>query len=207
MMGNCLDPVRALLLATAIMIMPSIILAENLDVVYQNGRVTCHASEVKLTDFLIELTEAANFQLVIVEPLGHGDQICADFERKPLEAVLKDILKGYSYAIIIQNSEENKAGLLSYSSGNGGGDEGSNSLNEDEASETNVRIGCQTPASAAVDNRELLSSKIEALRHRIESGVSDREYDKWVQYRDPKYLVHDRERIKRYENRLSQLGK
>jgi hypothetical protein len=45
-------------------------------------------------------------------------------------------------------------------------------------------------------------SHIEYLRWRIATGISDKEYERWVAVRGKKYVIHDKERLAYYESML-----
>ena len=52
-------------------------------------------------------------------------------------------------------------------------------------------------------NRFLL--EIERLTERIESGLSDRDYDRYMQLKSPVFVIHDRERLETYQTELDKL--
>jgi hypothetical protein len=50
-----------------------------------------------------------------------------------------------------------------------------------------------------------LQLEIERLTERIESGLSDRDYDRYMQLKSPVFVIHDRERIESYQTVLDKL--
>lgn len=177
--------------------------ADNLDLIYDDGHITCNISKVALGEFLTRLTEIANLQLIIVEPIDPADHIRAQFDRKTLDEVLKTVLKEYSYALVTLGSDENRAELISYNSHGNAVDGNSPNWNRTTGHQAEYPYGMAAPTG----DRGVLTDKIEALKQRIESGASDDEYEKWAQYRDPKFIVHDRDILSQYRRRLSQLRK
>jgi hypothetical protein len=50
-----------------------------------------------------------------------------------------------------------------------------------------------------------LQCQIDQLKYRIESGASDGDYEKWSSIKGEKYITHDRELLKRYQETLEAL--
>jgi hypothetical protein len=54
----------------------------------------------------------------------------------------------------------------------------------------------------AISKKEGIQNQIEALNKRIDSGISDQEYEKWVSIRGKNYVTHDRERLANLQKQL-----
>jgi hypothetical protein len=156
---------------------------------YDNGFVSIQKSNIPRIKFLRELSEVANLQIIIVEDMDLDQTIILNFKNEPVEQILRHVLKGCSYAVIYNTSEKNPGIVLSYK----------NIKANDDRSASGETLDTKESA------RQILIQKIEELRCRIKSGESDREYERWAKIRGPKFVVHDRDRLKRYQQQLSNL--
>lgn len=59
--------------------------------------------------------------------------------------------------------------------------------------------------AAKKSREEFIQGQIDMLTQRIESGVSDREFQVWSKIKDPRYLQNDRTLLKRYKQELATL--
>ncbi len=50
-----------------------------------------------------------------------------------------------------------------------------------------------------------LQLEIERLTERIDSGLSDRDYNRYMQLKSPVFVIHDSERIEAYQAELDKL--
>jgi protein-arginine kinase activator protein McsA len=156
---------------------------------YDNGFVSIQKSNIPRIKFLKELSEMANLQIIIIEDMDLDQVITLNFKNEPVEQILRHVLKGCSYAVIYNTSEKNPGIVLSYK----------NIQANDDRSESGKALNTKESA------RQILTQKIEKLRCRIESGKSDREYERWAKIRDPQFIVHDRDRLKQYQKQLNNL--
>jgi hypothetical protein len=164
----------------------------------ENGRITVQAEPMMLSILLKQLVQAAQVELLIVEPIAEDTLVRADFNRMPLEQILDSLLKRNSYAIV-------------YNSG------------QSEVYFSDAAVVGQVAPDAAIDEsgqfdplgesasflradaEQQLLQKIRTLEERIRSGISDREYERWASVRDPKYVVHDRDLLAEYHEKLNSL--
>jgi hypothetical protein len=154
---------------------------------YNNGFVSIRKSDIPCIKFLIDLSELANLQLIVVETIDPNRLITVNFNHESIEEVVRSVLDGYSYAVIYNTSEKDQ-GLLSYKA---------------EKVKTNSDdFGSGLPLDAKETKRQMLIQKIEELNRRIKSGESDRFYSRWAKVRDPKFVVHDRDKLESYQRQL-----
>lgn len=157
---------------------------------YNNGFVSVQKSDIPRIEFLIGLSELANLQFIVVEAIDPNQLITVNFNHEPIEEVVRSVLNGYSYAVIYNTSEKDQGIILSY---NASGD-----------IQTNVdHFGSGTPMDTKETTRQMLTQRIKELNRRIESGESDRCYEKWVKIKGPKFVVHDRDKLEGYQRQLS----
>ena len=50
-----------------------------------------------------------------------------------------------------------------------------------------------------------IQREIERLTERIESGTSDKDYERYMQLKSPVFVIHDRERLEAYQTELDKL--
>jgi hypothetical protein len=75
-----------------------------------------------------------------------------------------------------------------------------------DSTSSDVGLNHHGVGAGAQDSRiARLEYRIAGLRDRLQSGVSDREYDKWASVRGARYVTHDRKKIEMYERQLQEL--
>ena len=156
--------------------------ALSVSLVYENECITCHASDIRLMDFIEALALEANLQFIFDEALDPKTRISLNVGCEPLNELVRKILKGRSYALVFNVTERDQPLIISYESyksQTSGGD-----IYNNPDSQVNERVETK---------RDSVQQKMEDLRERIDSGESDREYDKWAKIRGAKYATHDEE--------------
>jgi type II secretory pathway component GspD/PulD (secretin) len=166
------------------------------ELMYEKGYVTCHRENIPLNQFLETLSQAAGLQVVLTDPMDLSRNITVHFDHKPIDDVVKTLLRGYSYALVFNAQDEpQQQRLVSYHDfcRSAGDDVGKPFLSPEKAR--------AVPAT----KKERVEHEIETIQQRIQSGESDREYEKWAAVRGAKYVTHDRDRLEKVQRQFETL--
>jgi hypothetical protein len=107
--------------------------------------------------------------------------------RSPVDT-LKSILKGYSYAVIFNDPSHAYSDM-------------SNELSAAVPPTTSEGPGLSMADLA----QERLTKRIRQLEGQIDSGEADRFFERWSQYKDPKYIYNHRADLKRLRKKRTGL--
>jgi len=167
---------------------------KDLVLTYEGGQVTTSCADVKLVHFLEALSQSANLDVIVVEPLDPARRVCVAFNRVPLHTVLDTVLKGYNYAVVINDAQSGRSSVSSYGH-----------VDRVLPGKPPVRRSDSAGKPAVDIPREYIAQRIESLEKHIASGAADREYDKWSRVRGEKFAVNAREKLARYRQRLDEM--
>ena len=170
---------------------------------YQNGLVSVQKFNISLINFLEDLSELANIKIYLVETVDPARRIRVNFDHQQIEKVLRSVLRGYNHAIIFNGQQISKAAVFSYNVGGNAKTNQGRSPTYGQMEDHPMPGGSHPTSDEKEDKIKVLTQRISQLNQRIESGESDKEYEKWVKVRGPKYVVHDRDRLKAYQSRLT----
>ncbi|MFO7740461.1 MAG: hypothetical protein R6V46_18425 [Desulfatiglandaceae bacterium] len=171
---------------------------------YENGFVTVQESGVSLISFLENLSELAFLKIYVVETIDPTRRIQVNFEHQQIEKVLRFVLKGYNHAIVFNVPQHRQPAVFSYNTNESRQTVPAGSVTDSQESQLAQTEPSSEPG-AIEPQRQMLTQTIDELNQRIESGLSDMVYEKWVKVRGPKYVVHDRDRLRTYQGQLSRL--
>ena len=161
---------------------------------YNNGLVSYQGYDVPIMDILDNLSEAADLQIIIIRADDMNRRVNVNFIKEPVEDVIRNILKGYSYAIVFNVMDECEISLF-HAKGN-----------EISGIKKNIVLTDNSIQKDEIEDRKYeLIQMIEELNQRIESGISDKEYEKWAKIRGQKYVTHDRVLLEHYQQILGEL--
>lgn len=65
-------------------------------------------------DFLEALSQQVGLQIMLTQEVDPNRHIKAQIEEKPIEEVLRNVLQGYSYAVVFNHPQENRPMVTYY---------------------------------------------------------------------------------------------
>jgi hypothetical protein len=163
-------------------------------------KISLQETNASLDRLLGHLAEILHADIHVVENIDTV-RVKADFRNKsPLE-ILSSLLRGYSYAVVYHQNDQNLAtsGLLGFNAAA----DATRSGGETETFEEN-KEAADTPEP---DAGQALQARIHELEAQIESGYADRWYEHWSNIKDEKYLRHPREELEDLQGRVEELEK
>lgn len=171
----------------------------DISLVYQDKKLTISASDITLKDLLRQVSEITRTEIFLFDEVFSGT-IDAKFSEHTIEEVLKSLLKGYSYAIVYA-AHSDAYGLYSMLT-----PRRQRVATEPYNFHKTAGINDSSLHSEySLEHERMLISKIQSLQERIDSGQSDRTFEKWAAVRGAQFVVNDRDRLAHYKRQLAEL--
>jgi hypothetical protein len=202
---------------------------------YRTGRVTLKGKKVPVLDLIEPVSQLAGVRVILFDYEGKLPEINVDLSDKPLGEALRVLLGFCNHMVVFRaenpgvtfmpsftaatkrqgpsapKPEGEKASGLQHENagGNDSEPEADAGMAEDTSGPADSKESTgETPTEPLTDfvrKENRILGRMAMTEHRIESGESDRHYEHWSQYRDPRYLVHDREHLEHYREKLDDL--
>jgi hypothetical protein len=170
----------------------------------QNGLVTIKQNNVSLLDLLEQIAKRMDMQIYITSQIDPATRISPNYDKVAPEALIQSLLKNYSYALIYNASQLNdpRESRIWFADRNHPRQSLADANNVNNAAATEI----SDRAAVAPHQEDRIMVEIEALKKRIDSGISDREYEQWKKIRGPRFATHDRDRLAAYRKQLETSG-
>lgn len=202
---------------------------------YRTGRVTLKGKKVPVLDLIEPVSQLAGVRVILFDYEGRLPEINVDLSDKPLDEALRVLLGFCNHMVIFQAEKPGLTFMPSFTAAikrqgpttpkpdgekengiqhkKGGGDDSEREADADMAEETSGPADSEEsmgeaptePLTDFVKRENRILGQMTSTEKRIESGESDRHYEHWSQYRDPRYLVHDREHMEHHREKLDDL--
>ncbi|WP_320044892.1 hypothetical protein [uncultured Desulfobacter sp.] len=175
---------------------------------YQNGMVSCSSNNISVVAFLKELADVSNIKIYILGRL-QDSTLPVDFQQVPVTQVISRLLRGYSFALVY-NRGSNVGGRIYFFDDTQSGDINDLQLSDNEPDDFNPPTLPAINDETRNPEQRRLVSKIAKLEADIASGNAEREYNFWIQKKDPVYVYNpwkDLEKSKEKLNALQQYGR
>lgn len=201
---------------------------------YRTGRVTLKGKKVPVLDLIEPVSQLAGVRVILFDYEGKLPEINVDLSDKPLAEALRVLLGFCNHMVVFQAEKPGLAFMPSFTAAikrqgpsakpegekasgihheNAGGVDSETEADADMAEEISDPADSKestgkTPTEPLTDfvrKENSILGQMTSTEKRIESGESDRHYEHWSQYRDPRYLVHDREHMEHHREKLDDL--
>jgi hypothetical protein len=173
-----------------------------------NGLLSLQCEDRPILDVLDRIAKAAHMRIYLFDSPGTS-QIQRNYIQEPIGDVLRSLLKECDHAVVYASRGAPGVRFV------GGSDALQMGFRPEKSLSTrNYREDVAGPAekgdslvpNMGSERQDRLMRQVRDLEARIESGDSDRDYERWARIRGRQYVIHDRERLDLSQEQLGESG-
>nr|WP_320191740.1 hypothetical protein [uncultured Desulfobacter sp.] len=170
---------------------------------YENGMVSCSSNKISVVGFLKELAGVSNIEIYILSRMKDY-ALPVEFRQVPVTQVISSLLRGYSFALVYTEGSD-IIGQIHFFDSTQSGDVTHVLLSGDEPDYSNLPAMPESNYETMDPKERQLISKIEKLKADIASRKAEKDYNFWIQRKDPKYVYNPWNDLERCKEKLEKL--